>query len=178
MDEKIVSEKLDVNVIWPNIVFVKILLLTIGNTDKKYMKEGVEDYVKRLSFYIPFEIKVIPDIKNRSSLSVEIQKEKEGQLILNQVQSGDQLILLDEHGLEFSSVDFSKWIGKKMVAGIRQLIFVIGGPYGFSKGVYQRSDFKISLSQLTFSHQMVRMIFVEQLYRAMTIIKNEPYHHE
>ena len=142
------------------------------------MKEGIDDYVKRLSFYIPFETRVIPDLKNRSTLSVELQREKEGQLILNQIVSGDIVILLDERGTEFSSVEFSKWIEKKMIAGTRQLVFVIGGPYGFSKMVYQRSDFKISLSQLTFSHQMVRMIFVEQVYRAMTIIKNEPYHHE
>jgi len=169
---------LDANFIYLNIVSVKILLLTIGNTDKKYMREGIDDYVKRLTFYIPFEMKVIPDIKNRSSLSTELQKEKEGQLILNQVSSGDLLILLDEHGTEFSSVAFSKWIEKKMIAGTRQLIFVIGGPYGFSNIVYQRSDIKISMSKLTFSHQMARMIFVEQIYRAMTIIKNEPYHHE
>ena len=157
---------------------MKILLLTIGHTDKKYMREGIDDYLKRLSFYVPFEMKVIPDLKNRSTLSLELQKEKEGQLILNQVQLGDYLILLDEHGVEYSSVEFSKWLEKKMIAGIRQLVFVIGGPYGFSRMVYQRSDFKISLSQLTFSHQMVRMIFVEQLYRALTIIKNEPYHHD
>ncbi|MEI6678697.1 MAG: 23S rRNA (pseudouridine(1915)-N(3))-methyltransferase RlmH [Mariniphaga sp.] len=157
---------------------MKILLLTIGNTDKKYMKEGIEDYVKRLTFYLPFEIKVIPDLKNRSTLSEDLQKEKEGLLILNQVLPGDFLILLDERGTEFTSLEFSKWIEKKMIAGIRQLVFVIGGPYGFSKMVYQRSDFKIALSQLTFSHQMVRMIFVEQVYRAMTIIKNEPYHHQ
>jgi len=142
------------------------------------MREGVAEYVKRLSFYIPFEMKVIPDIKNRSSLSEELQKEKEGQLILNQVSSGDFMILLDEHGTEFSSVEFSKWIEKKMIAGMRQVVFVIGGPYGFSETVFQRADTKIALSKLTFSHQMVRMIFVEQLYRAMTIIKNEPYHHE
>jgi len=169
---------LDANFIYLNIVSVKILLLTIGNTDKKYMREGIDNYVKRLTFYIPFEMKLIPDIKNRSSLSTELQKEKEGQLILNQVSSGDFLILLDEHGTEFSSVGFSKWIEKKMIAGTRQLIFVIGGPYGFSNIVYQRSDIKISMSKLTFSHQMARMIFVEQIYRAMTIIKNEPYHHE
>ncbi len=157
---------------------MKILLLTIGNTDKAYIREGIDDYIKRLYYYIPFETKVIPDLKNRSTLSVELQKEKEGQMILNQVVTGDILILLDERGTEFSSVEFSKWMEKKMIAGTRQLVFVIGGPYGFSKSVYERSDFKISLSQLTFSHQMVRMIFVEQLYRAMTIIKNEPYHHE
>ena len=169
---------MDASFIYLNIVFVKILLLTIGNTDKTYMKDGIDDYVKRLSFYLPFEMKVIPDIKNRSSLSEELQKEKEGQLILNQVSSGDYLILLDEHGTEFLSIEFSKWVEKKMIAGIRQIVFVIGGPYGFSNAVYQRLDFKIALSKLTFSHQMVRMIFVEQLYRAMTIIKNEPYHHE
>ena len=157
---------------------MKILLLTIGNTDKKYMKEGIDDYNKRLSFYIPFEMKVIPDIKNRSSLSEELQKEKEGLLILNQVSPGDYLILLDERGNEYSSVGFSRWIEKKMIAGTRQLIFVLGGPYGFSNTVYQRSDTKISMSKLTFSHQMVRLIFVEQIYRAMTIIKNEPYQHE
>lgn len=156
---------------------MKILLLTIGNTDKEYIKEGVDEYVKRLSFYLPFEIKPIPDIKNRNSLSVELQKEKEGQLILNNILSGDYLILLDERGEKFSSTEFSKWIEKKMTAGMRQLVFVIGGPYGFSNTVYQRSDFKLSMSQMTFSHQMVRMIFVEQFYRAMTIIRNEPYHH-
>ena len=169
---------MDAIFIYPNIVSVKILLLAIGNTDKKFMKEGIDDYVKRLTFYIPFEMKVIPDIKNRSSLSLDLQKEKEGQLILNQISLGDYVILLDEHGLEFSSVEFSKWIEKKMIAGMRQIVFVIGGPYGFSNTVYQRSDVKISMSKLTFSHQMVRLIFVEQVYRAMTIIKNEPYHHE
>jgi len=154
------------------------VLLTIGNTDKAYIKNGIDEYVKRLTFYIPFETKILPDLKNRSTLSLELQKEKEGQLILNQVVAGDFVVLLDERGMGFSSLEFSKWIEKKMIAGIRQLVFVIGGPYGFSKLVYQRADFQISLSPLTFSHQMVRMIFVEQLYRAMTIIKNEPYHHE
>ncbi|MCX6229841.1 MAG: 23S rRNA (pseudouridine(1915)-N(3))-methyltransferase RlmH [Bacteroidia bacterium] len=157
---------------------MKTLLLTIGETDQKYIKEGIADYVKRLSFYIPFESKVIPDLKNRSSLSLENQKEKEGQLILSNVASGDFLVLLDERGSELSSIEFSKWMEKKMVAGMRQLIFVIGGPYGFSKSVYERANGLVSLSKLTFSHQMVRLIFVEQLYRAMTIIKNEPYHHE
>ncbi len=157
---------------------MKTLLLTIGETDQKYIKEGIADYVKRLSFYIPFESKVIPDLKNRSSLSLENQKEKEGQLILNHVSTGDFLVLLDERGSELSSIEFSKWMEKKMVAGMRQLIFVVGGPYGFSKSVYDRANNLVSLSKLTFSHQMVRLIFVEQLYRAMTIIKNEPYHHE
>jgi 23S rRNA (pseudouridine1915-N3)-methyltransferase len=111
-------------------------------------------------------------------LSPDQQKDKEGQLILNQIVPGDSVILLDEQGLELSSVEFSKWMEKKMVSGIRQLVFIIGGPYGFSKSVYQRSDGMISLSKMTFSHQMVRMIFAEQVYRAMTILKNEPYHHE
>jgi len=142
------------------------------------MREGIDDYVKRLSFYLPFEMKMIPDIKNRSSYSTELQKEKEGQLILNQISTGDYLVLLDERGNEHSSLEFSKWIEKKMIAGTRQLVFVIGGPYGFSNAVYQRSDIKISMSKMTYSHQMVRLIFVEQVYRAMTIIKNEPYHHE
>ncbi len=157
---------------------MKIRLLTIGSTDKKYMKEGIDEYVKRISFYIPFDLKVIPDLKNRSTLSPDQQKDKEGQLILNQIVPGDSVILLDELGLELSSVEFSKWMEKKMVSGIRQLVFIIGGPYGFSKSAYQRSDGMISLSKMTFSHQMVRMIFAEQVYRAMTILKNEPYHHE
>ena len=142
------------------------------------MKEGIDEYVKRISFYIPFDLKVIPDLKNRNTLSPDQQKDKEGQLILNQIVPGDSVVLLDEHGLELSSVEFSKWIEKKMVSGIRQLVFIIGGPYGFSKTVYQRSDGMISMSKMTFSHQMVRMIFTEQVYRAMTILKNEPYHHE
>ena len=169
---------MDAIVIYLNIVFVKILLLTIGNTDKKYMREGIDDYVKRLVYYLPFEMKVIPDIKNRSSLSCELQKEKEGQLILNQISPGDFLVLLDERGTEFTSLGFSKWIEKKMIAGTRQLVFVIGGPYGFSETVYAKAQGKISLSLMTFSHQMVRLFFIEQLYRGFTILKNEPYHHQ
>jgi len=157
---------------------VKILVFFLGKTDKKYVKEGIDDYAARIGFYLPFEMKVIPDLKNSNSLSVEMKKEKEGQLILEQVNKSDQLVLLDEKGIEFSSVEFSQWIGKKMIAGIRQLVFIVGGAYGFSEAVYQRADHKISLSRLTFSHQMVRMIFAEQLYRAMTILKKEPYHHD
>ncbi len=157
---------------------MKILILCIGKTDRKYIKEGIEDYTHRLNFYLPVEFKIIPDLKKAGNLTEELQKEKEGRTILEQVASGDQLILLDEKGKEFSSVEFSGWMEKKMVSGIRQLIFAVGGPYGFSKEVYQRSNFSISLSRMTFSHQMVRMIFVEQLYRSMTILKNEPYHHE
>ena len=129
---------------------MKILALFLGKTDKKYVREAIDDYAKRVGFYLPFEMKVIPDLKNSGKLSEELQKEKEGQLILDQVNKGDQLILLDERGLEFSSLEFSKWIEKKMIAGIRQIVFAVGGPYGFSEAVYQRSDFKVSLSKLTF----------------------------
>jgi 23S rRNA (pseudouridine1915-N3)-methyltransferase len=157
---------------------VKILVLFLGKTDKSYIKEGIDDYVKRINYYLPFEVRIIPDLKKSGNLPVEVQKEKEGQLILSQVNKGDQLVLLDERGVEYSSVGLSSWIEKKMISVTGQLVFVAGGPYGFSETVYQRADFKISLSKLTFSHQMVRMIFAEQLYRALTIIKNEPYHHE
>lgn len=157
---------------------MKIVILFIGKTDKEYLKKGLEDYARRLNFYLPVELKIIPDIRKAGNLSEEQQKEKEGKLILDQVAQGDQLILLDERGKEFTSIEFSGWIEKKMISSVRQLIFVIGGPYGFSKAVYERAGFTISLSKMTFSHQMVRMIFVEQLYRSMTILRNEPYHHE
>jgi 23S rRNA (pseudouridine1915-N3)-methyltransferase len=157
---------------------VKILLLILGKTGKKYIREGFEDYVSRIGYYLPFDFKIIPDLKNSGNVSVDIKKEKEGQLILGEINKGDQLVLLDERGLEFSSTEFSRWIEKKMMSAVRQIVFVIGGPYGFSEAVYQRADHKISLSRMTFSHQIVRMIFVEQLYRAMTIIRNEPYHHD
>lgn len=157
---------------------MKITLLLIGSTDRKYLKEGIDDYLKRVSFYLPFEMRIIPDIKNNRNLSPSQQKEKEGKAILDLVSQGDLLILLDEQGNELSSTGFTKWIEKKMVTGTRQLTFVIGGPYGFSDAVYQRADSKISLSKMTFPHQLVRLIFAEQLYRAMTIIKGEPYHHD
>ena len=156
---------------------MKILILFLGKTDKKYIKEGIDDYVKRLNNYLPFELNETPELKKNRNLSIELQKEREGELILGQINKGDYVVLLDEHGFEFSSLEFSKWIENKMIMSLRQLVFVAGGPYGFSEAVYQRADYKLSLSKLTFSHQMVRMIFVEQLYRAMTIIKNEPYHH-
>lgn len=152
--------------------------MLIGSTDRKYLKEGIDDYLKRVSFYLPFEMRIIPDIKNNRNLSPSQQKEKEGKAILDLVSQGDLLILLDEQGNELSSTGFTKWIEKKMVTGTRQLTFVIGGPYGFSDAVYQRADSKISLSKMTFPHQLVRLIFAEQLYRAMTIIKGEPYHHD
>jgi 23S rRNA (pseudouridine1915-N3)-methyltransferase len=157
---------------------MKVTLVVIGKTDKDYLKKGIDIYGKRLFHYLPFEIKTIPDIKNSKNLTTEQQKEKEGVLILNQVTSTDHLILLDEKGEELSSVNFSKWMEKRMVAGTKHLVFVIGGPYGFSPAVKERANGKLSLSKMTFSHQMVRLIFIEQLYRAMSILNGEPYHHE
>ena len=156
---------------------MKILFLVIGKTDKSYLETGIGKYIKRLEHYIPFEMKVIPDIKNRKTLTEEQQKKAEGDLILSQLNPGDDLILLDEKGKTFTSVLFSQWIEKQMNAGSKRIVFVVGGPYGFSKEVYDKCKFKISLSEMTFSHQMIRLIFVEQLYRAFTIIKGEPYHH-
>lgn len=156
---------------------MKILFLVIGKTDETYLDTGINKYIKRLEHYVPFEMKVIPDIKNRKTLSEEQQKKAEGDLILSQLTSGDDLILLDENGKTFSSVIFSQWVEKQMNIGSKRIIFVVGGPYGFSKDVYAKAKFKISLSEMTFSHQMIRIIFVEQLYRAFTIIKGEPYHH-
>ncbi|WP_163716430.1 23S rRNA (pseudouridine(1915)-N(3))-methyltransferase RlmH [Mangrovibacterium lignilyticum] len=157
---------------------MKIKLVVIGKTDKKYLQEGLELFQNRIPHYLPFEYQIIPDIKNTKSLSEEQQKEKEGELILAQLKAGDELILLDERGNEFRSVDFAGFLEKKMLGGIKNLIFCIGGPYGFSAKVYQAANGKISLSRMTFSHQMVRLIFCEQLYRALTILKGEPYHHE
>ena len=156
---------------------MKILFLVIGKTDETYLDTGINKFIKRLEHYVPFEMKVIPDIKNRKTLSEEQQKKAEGDLILSQLAPGDDLILLDENGKTFSSVAFSQWIEKQMNVGGKRIIFVVGGPYGFSKDVYAKAKFKISLSEMTFSHQMIRLIFVEQLYRAFTIIKGEPYHH-
>jgi len=155
---------------------MKITLLVIGKTDEEYLKEGIDIYVKRLFHYVPFEIKVIPDLKNNRNLSAEQQKIREGEKMLEQIKPSDYCVLLDENGKEFSSVGFSKWIEKHMIAGMRHLVFVIGGPYGFSPALRERADSKISLSRMTFSHQIIRVIFVEQLYRAMTIIKGEAYH--
>ena len=156
---------------------VRITLLLVGATDKKYLGEGIEDYRKRLTHYLPFEMKVIADVKNSRNLTEDQQKEKEGKAILDLVSTGDELVLLDVEGVELSSPSLAAWIGKRMLAGTRQVVFVVGGPYGFSEAVYKRADSKISLSKLTFPHQLVRLLFVEQLYRAMTIIRGEPYHH-
>ena len=157
---------------------MKITLLLIGATDKKFLKEGVEDYLKRVTFYLPFESKIIPDIRNNRNLTRDQQKEREGKAILDSVAPGDELFLLDEKGKELSSSQFAQWIEKRLISGSRQIVFVIGGPYGFSPEVYARSNGLLSLSKMTFPHQLVRLIFAEQLYRALTIIKGEPYHHE
>lgn len=154
-----------------------IKLLTIGKTDNKQLQMLIDDYTKRLGHYIKFELDIIPDLKKVKHLSEVQQKIKEGELILTKLNNTDILILLDENGKQYSSIDFSDYLQKHMNSGIKQLVFVIGGPYGFSDEVYAKSQSKISLSKMTFSHQMVRLFVVEQLYRAFTILKNEPYHH-
>lgn len=157
---------------------MQIKLIAIGKTDQKELQDLVQEYMKRLSFYVKFELEVIPDLKNVKNLSEMQQKEKEGELILAKISSTDHLMLLDENGKTFSSVGFSEFLQKKMNAGIKTLVFVIGGPYGFSEAVYAKAQGKISLSAMTFSHQMVRLFFIEQVYRGFTILKNEPYHHQ
>lgn len=157
---------------------MKICLLVIGKTDASYVRAALEEYEKRLKRYISFEIKVVPDIRNSKHMSEELQKEKEGVCILEQVQASDFIVLLDEKGKQYTSIGFSEFLAQKMLNGIKRLVFVIGGPYGFSESVYRRSHDTLSLSKMTFSHQMVRILFTEQLYRAMTILKGEPYHHE
>jgi 23S rRNA (pseudouridine1915-N3)-methyltransferase len=157
---------------------MNIKLIAIGKTDNKSLQSLIDDYTKRLSFYIKFDLDIIQDIKNVKNLSESQQKEKEGELILSKISPTDNLILLDENGKSFSSMDFSNELQKKMNAGIKTLVFVIGGPYGFSDAVYVKANGKISLSQMTFSHQMVRLFFIEQVYRGFTILKNEPYHHQ
>ncbi|TPN89269.1 23S rRNA (pseudouridine(1915)-N(3))-methyltransferase RlmH [Aquimarina algicola] len=156
---------------------MNIKLIVIGKTDQKALEELINNYIKRLQFYIKFNLETIPDIKNVKHLSEAQQKEKEGKLILSHVDTADQLILLDENGKQYNSIDFSTLLQKYMNSGVKQLVFAIGGPYGFSEDVYQRANTKLSLSKMTFSHQMVRLFFVEQLYRGFTILKNEPYHH-
>ena len=157
---------------------MNIKLLTIGKTDNKNLQVLIDEYSKRLSFYIKFDLEIIGDIKNVKNLSEAQQKEKEGELILSKLSPTDNLILLDENGSQFSSLGFSDYLQKKMNAGIKTLVFVIGGPYGFSEEVYKKSQGKISLSVMTFSHQMVRLFVIEQIYRGFTILKNEPYHHQ
>ncbi|MEL0457585.1 23S rRNA (pseudouridine(1915)-N(3))-methyltransferase RlmH [Flavobacteriaceae bacterium SZ-1-7] len=154
-----------------------IKLIAIGKTDNKLLTSLIEDYQKRLGFYVKFDFEIIPDIKNAKNLSEEQQKQKEGDLILSKINTTDSLVLLDERGKQFDSVSFSNYLQKHMNSGIKQLVFVIGGPYGFSDEVYKKADGKLSLSKMTFSHQMIRLFFIEQLYRGFTILRNEPYHH-
>lgn len=156
---------------------MKITLLVVGKTTDTHIQALVQEYQKRLLHYVPFALTVIPELKNTKSLTVEQQKQEEGELILRNVTASKDMILLDERGKEYRSIEFADYIQKKMSSG-RDLVFVVGGPYGFSKAVYQRANGKISLSKMTFSHQMIRLFFVEQIYRAMTILRGEPYHHE
>jgi len=157
---------------------MKIKLIAIGKTDEKSLQTLIEKYQNRLKHYIGFDLDIIPDLKNSKNLSEKQQKEKEGDLLLKKLQTSDYVVLLDENGKQFNSVDFAKYLQKKMNSGAKQLVFIIGGPYGFSEAVYKRSNEKISLSKMTFSHQMIRLFAVEQIYRGFTILKNEPYHHQ
>ena len=156
---------------------MKIKLISIGKTEEKYLREGVDVYCKKLVHYFPFQYEELPAIKQTKSLSMNEQKKQEGEIILKKVAPSDILVLLDETGMCYSSVEFSVFLQQQMVRGNKQLVFLIGGAYGFSQDVYKRKNYLISLSAMTFSHQMVRLIFLEQLYRAASILKNEPYHH-
>lgn len=156
---------------------MKTILVLIGKTDNKHISACISDYAERIGHYMPFEIVTLPDVKNTKSLTEEQQKETEGKALMKNIQPTDHVVLLDEHGNEPRSVELAEWLRKKQMTA-RRLVFIIGGPYGFSPTLYQRANEKLSLSRLTFSHQMVRMIFTEQIYRACTIIKGEPYHHE
>jgi 23S rRNA (pseudouridine1915-N3)-methyltransferase len=156
---------------------MKTVLILVGKTTDKHFQAGIDDYVARIGHYIPFDIVTIPELRNTKSLPEEQQKVTEGELILKQIKPSDIVVLLDEHGREFRSREYARWLTQKQQTA-RRLVFVIGGPYGFSEAIYARANEEISLSKMTFSHQMVRLIFTEQLYRACTIIKGEPYHHE
>ena len=156
---------------------MKIRLLLVGKTTDSRLVSLIEEYQNRLKHYVPFSLEVLPELRNAKSLSEEQQKTAEGEMILKTVSTAEEMILLDEHGKELRSMEFSEYLQKKMSAG-RDVVFVVGGPYGFSEAVYARANGKISLSKMTFSHQMVRLFFVEQIYRAMTILRHEPYHHE
>ncbi|MDL2256956.1 23S rRNA (pseudouridine(1915)-N(3))-methyltransferase RlmH [Bacteroidales bacterium OttesenSCG-928-I14] len=157
---------------------MKIQLIVIGKTNQDFVHKGFEEFSGRLKHYIPFEFEVIPDIKNTKALTIEQQKEREGELILKSLRPDDYVVLLDEKGKEFTSLSFSDYLEKKMHVVPKRLVFIIGGPYGFSSKVYEKAKEKIALSKMTFSHQLIRLIFIEQIYRAMTILNNEPYHHE
>lgn len=156
---------------------MKTQLILVGKTTNKHLATVIDDYVGRIGHYMPFSVVVVPELKNTKALSEEQQKEREGELILQKIKPTDTLVLLDERGSELGSVAFSQWLQRKQ-SSARNLVFVIGGPYGFSKAVYNRTDEQLSLSRMTFSHQLIRVVFAEQFYRACTIIKGEPYHHE
>jgi 23S rRNA (pseudouridine1915-N3)-methyltransferase len=156
---------------------MKTELILVSKTTDKHLAAGIDDYVSRICHYLPFAITVIPELKNTKNMTEEQQKVREGELIIQKIQPSDTVVLLDEHGKEFRSIEFADWLQKKQNTA-RRLVFVIGGPYGFSESIYKRADEQLSLSKMTFSHQMVRLLFVEQIYRACTIIKGEPYHHE
>ncbi|MDR0680829.1 MAG: 23S rRNA (pseudouridine(1915)-N(3))-methyltransferase RlmH [Dysgonamonadaceae bacterium] len=157
---------------------MKIQLLVVGKTSQDFVETGLNEFNNRLKHYIPFEMEVVPDIKNVKNFSFEQQKEKEGESLLKSLQTGDYVVLLDENGKEFTSLQFAKYLERKAHSVAKRLVFIIGGPYGFSKKVQNAAHEKITLSKMTFSHQMVRLIFMEQIYRAMTILNNQPYHHE
>ena len=158
---------------------MKILLMAVGRTTSEIMRRGIDLYKDRLKYYdAPVEIKIIEDIKGAKSLTQQRQKELEGESILRSVTPSDRVVLLDENGREFTSREFAAFVDKQMVSGVKRLVFVVGGPYGFSDAVYARADSKLSLSRMTFNHEMVRLFFIEQLYRAMTIRRGEPYHHD
>lgn len=156
---------------------MKTVLIQVGKTTNKHFIVGINDYVERINHYMPFDVLTIPELKNTKNLSEEQQKQSEGELIIKQLQPSDVVVLLDEHGKEYRSIDFARWLEQKQITA-RRLVFVIGGPYGFSKDVYARANEQVSLSKMTFSHQMIRLTFTEQIYRACTIIKGEAYHHE
>ncbi len=157
---------------------MKIILLTVGKTTDSHLIKLQDDYMGRLKFYLPFEYLVVPELKNTKNLSIPEQQEKEADMILKCIENSDDVILLDDKGKQFTSMGFSDFVSKKMHGSHKRTVFVVGGPYGFSQRVYQRANSLLSLSAMTFSHQMIRLIFTEQLYRAMTILKGEPYHHE
>jgi len=157
---------------------MKITLLTVGKTEDAYLKDGIEKYIKRLKHYIKLEVNDLPELKNTKALSPEQQKAKEAEMLLKKITNTDYLVLLDENGAELTSQQFADYINKKNIGSVQNLVFIVGGPYGFDQSIYQRANDKFSLSRMTFSHQMVRLFFTEQLYRAFTIIKGEPYHHQ
>ena len=157
---------------------MKVTFLVVGRTIDKHLTTLINDYAERVKHYVPFEMVVVPELKNTKALSAEQQKERESELLQKQLRPGDHIVLLDEGGREFRSMEFAAYLEKKQAQAARRLIFIVGGPYGFAPAIYALANEKVSLSKMTFSHQMVRLFFVEQLYRAMTILRGEPYHHE